>query len=169
MTPELGAKDFNAKEAFKESLQQMKDMREGKIKKTTWDDFMKELKEEGYLDQMCYTVIQTPNFKKDIKYYLKKHYMGILDVVKEIVDEVESGNLVGEVIQDLKLPAGEDTYKVRAVNPDLNKGKSGGYRIIYYAIKNDKEAYMLSIYSKKDSNRILEDRDIVELIKEYCS
>lgn len=50
MTPELGAKDFNAKEAFKESLQQMKDMREGKIKKTTWDDFMKELKEEGYLD-----------------------------------------------------------------------------------------------------------------------
>lgn len=118
---------------------------------------------------MCYTVIQTPNFKKDIKYYLKKHYMGILDVVKEIVDEVESGNLVGEAIQDLKLPAGEDTYKVRAVNPDLNKGKSGGYRIIYYAIKNDKEAYMLSIYSKKDSNRILEDRDIVELIKEYCS
>lgn len=50
MTPELVTKDFNAKESFIESLEQMKAMRDGKIKKTTWDDFMKELEEEGYLD-----------------------------------------------------------------------------------------------------------------------
>lgn len=51
MTPELGTKDFNAKESFKESIQQMKAMREGKLKKTTWADFMKELEDEGYLDK----------------------------------------------------------------------------------------------------------------------
>lgn len=49
MTPEIGSKDFNARESFGESLKEMKDMREGKLKKTTWDDFMKELEEEGLL------------------------------------------------------------------------------------------------------------------------
>ena len=47
------------------------------------------------------------------------------------------------LVYDLKLPDGEDTYKVRAANTDTNVGKSNGYRIIYYVVKNDKEIYLL--------------------------
>ncbi len=53
-------------------------------------------------------------------------------------------------------------------NTDTKMGKSNGYRMIYYAIKDDKTVYLLSIYYKKDDKRILEDEDIIKLVKEYC-
>ena len=36
--------------------------------------------------------------------------------------------------------------KVRIANTDTRMGKSNGYRMIYYAIKEDLNAYLLSIY-----------------------
>ena len=58
--------------------------------------------------------------------------------------------------------------KVRIANTDTRMGKSNGYRMIYYAIKEDMTVYLLSIYYKKDDKRILSDSEIVELVKEYC-
>lgn len=58
--------------------------------------------------------------------------------------------------------------KVRVANSDTKKGKSNGYRVIYYAIKEDLSAYLLSIYSKKDDNRILTNEEIIQLVKKYC-
>ena len=58
--------------------------------------------------------------------------------------------------------------KVRIANSDTKKGKSNGYRIIYYAIKEDKSIYLLSIYYKKDDNRILTNEQIIELVDKYC-
>lgn len=45
--------------------------------------------------------------------------------------------------------------KVRIANTDTRMGKSNGYRMIYYAIKEDESAYLLSIYYKKDDKRVL--------------
>ncbi len=59
--------------------------------------------------------------------------------------------------------------KVRAANTDTRSGKSNGYRIIYYAIKEDLQVYMLSIYYKKDDKRVLTNEEIVELVDKYCS
>ena len=96
---------------------------------------------------MCYEVISTPQFESDIEYYEKKRkFHHISDDVDSIVEEIEKGNLVGDPIPDIKLPDGEDSYKVRAANSDTKSGKSNGYRIIYYAIKNDKEVYLLTVY-----------------------
>lgn len=58
--------------------------------------------------------------------------------------------------------------KVRIANTDTRMGKSNGYRMIYYAIKEDESAYLLSIYYKKDDKRVLSNEEIVELVKEYC-
>lgn len=58
--------------------------------------------------------------------------------------------------------------KVRVANSDTKKGKSNGYRVIYYAVKEDLSAYLLSIYSKKDDNRILTNEEIIQLVKKYC-
>lgn len=44
-----------------------------------------------------------------------------------------------------------------------------GYRVIYYAIKNDRTAYILSVYSKKDNIRALTDDEIKSLIEKYCN
>lgn len=54
--------------------------------------------------------------------------------------------------------------KVRIANTDTRMGKSNGYRMIYYAIKDDKTAYLLSIYYKKDDKRVLTNEEIIELV-----
>lgn len=58
--------------------------------------------------------------------------------------------------------------KVRIANTDTRMGKSNGYRMIYYAIKEDESAYLLSIYYKKDDKRVLSNDEIVELVNKYC-
>lgn len=58
--------------------------------------------------------------------------------------------------------------KVRIANTDTRMGKSNGYRMIYYAIKNDQLAYLLSIYYKKDDKRVLSDDEIIDLVNKYC-
>lgn len=58
--------------------------------------------------------------------------------------------------------------KVRIANTDTRMGKSNGYRMIYYAIKEDECAYLLSIYYKKDDKRVLSNEEIIELVNMYC-
>jgi len=116
-----------------------------------------------------YKVIPTPKFEDDFKFYFKKRkYINIGTNLRNILLDLESGNLVGKAIADIKLPKDEDTYKVRAVNTDTNVGKSNGYRLIYYAIKNDKTIFLLTIYYKKDDNRIPTKEKLIEIIETYC-
>lgn len=46
-------------------------------------------------------------------------------------------------------------------------GKSNGYRIIYYSMKNNREIFLLTLYYKKDNNRVLTDSQIKNLVDEY--
>lgn len=50
----------------------------------------------------------------------------------------------------------------------LKAGQSNGYRIIYYAVRDDAEVYLLTIYYKKDNNRIPTNQEIIELVETYC-
>ncbi len=47
-------------------------------------------------------------------------------------------------------------------------GQSNGYRIIYYAVRDDEEVYLLTIYYKKDDNRTPTNQEIIELVETYC-
>lgn len=58
--------------------------------------------------------------------------------------------------------------KVRIANTDTKEGKTNGYRMIYYAIKEDNTVYLLTIYYKKDDRRIINNDEIVKLVNEYC-
>lgn len=64
--------------------------------------------------------------------------------------------------------ANNKVVKVRVANTDTKMGKSNGYRMIYYAIREDLTIYLLSIYYKKDDNRVLTDDEIIKLVKENC-
>ncbi len=119
---------------------------------------------------MNFQVIVTPKFEEDLVYYRnKRNFRHIKDDIDSVVSKIESGDLVGDAINDLHLPDGENTYKVRAANTDTHQGKSNGYRIIYYAIKNDYTAFLLTIYYKKDDNSIPSKSEISEIITKYCS
>jgi mRNA-degrading endonuclease RelE of RelBE toxin-antitoxin system len=118
---------------------------------------------------MFYTVIPTDKFNEDVKYYVKKKkFSKILNDIKTVTDELEKGNLIGDIIADLNIDTYHHTYKVRAVNSDTRAGKANGYRIIYYAIKDDKEIYLITIYYKKDDSRVPSNYEIAQMIKKYC-
>lgn len=118
---------------------------------------------------MCYEVIATKQFEDDVNYYLKKKkYRHIIKDVGTVTEELEKGNFVGTVISDLNLEIENHTYKVRVANTDTREGKSNGYRIIYYVVKDDKEVYLLTIYYKKDDNNVPTNKEIADLVKEYC-
>lgn len=117
---------------------------------------------------MKYKIFVTPQFKKDIKYYRKKKkYLKITDDLDEVFSKLETGNLIGDEVPGLKLRENEKTFKVRVVNSSINVGKSSGFRLIYYVIKNNYEIYLLTIYSKKDKENISTTK-IIELVNKYC-
>ena len=118
---------------------------------------------------MEYQVITTEQFYKDIKYYKrKKKYQHIDEDIDEIIKQLEKGNFLGNEVPDLKISDSEVVYKVRAINSDTHVGKSNGYRLIYYVIKNEYEIYLLTIYYKKEKENI-NSQEIIELIKVNCS
>lgn len=118
---------------------------------------------------MNYDIIFTPQFEKDVKQYLKKKkYTKILDDIDEIVTDLEKGNFVGSEIADLKLPSSNSIYKVRVANSSINVGKSNGFRLLYYVVKDDREIFLLTIYSKKDLENVSRN-EIIELLKLYCT
>ena len=56
-----------------------------------------------------------------------------------------------------------DLFKVRIENSDARRGKSGGYRIIYY-LKTEDHILLVTIYSKSDKPDVPV-TEIRELIK----
>lgn len=117
---------------------------------------------------MQFEIISTKQFEDDLRYYLKKKkFKHILEDVDDIVKELEKGNLLGDAIPGLVFDDNE-TVKVRIANTDTRVGKSNGYRMIYYVVKNDYEIYLLTIYYKKEDNKIPSNKEIEALVKEYC-
>ena len=100
----------------------------------------------------------------DIDYYIrKKKYKKIIDDIASILPDLEAGNLVGDRLDGFNLPDGAALYKVRIANTSANVGKSNGFRLIYYVAVGD-EIYLLTIYSKKDDERIPNDAQIALIV-----
>lgn len=71
-------------------------------------------------------------------------------------DEIE--NLIAQLQSDQrpgnKIPRiGYDVYKTRLPNPSAARGKSGGFRVVYYVQMAD-SVILLTIYSKTSKNDI---------------
>ena len=110
-------------------------------------------------------IIATKHFKDDVAYYRrKKKYVKINADINTVTDELEKGNLVGDKLEDIDIPKGTAAYKVRIANSSANVGKSNGFRLLYYVAIGD-DIYLLSIYSKKDDVRVINDKQIELLIK----
>jgi mRNA-degrading endonuclease RelE of RelBE toxin-antitoxin system len=87
-------------------------------------------------------------FKRNIRILSKKHRR-IKDDLSGLLVDLARGETPGDQIRG----TGATLYKVRVKNSDSSKGKSGGYRIVYY-VKHEDSTVLLTIYSKSDQRDI---------------
>lgn len=90
----------------------------------------------------------TDIFLKQVK-HLEKKYRHITDDIQPTIASLRCGELVGDRLTG----AEAEVYKVRIKNTDINKGKSSGYRLIYYVVISSKIVFM-TIYSKSEQEDI---------------
>lgn len=83
-------------------------------------------------------------FKRQLK-RLARRYRRIKTDIGPMINALYAGETPGDQMtgQDYTL------YKVRAPNSDSQRGKSGGYRVIYY-LKTTTRCILVAIYSKSD-------------------
>ena len=113
-------------------------------------------------EQQIIKVEIAPTFTKNIRTLAKK-YRSIRSDIQPIVEQLELGELPGNQI------TGTDytIFKLRVRNSDVQKGKSGGYRLIYY-VKTATGIILLTIYtkSKKDDITASEISDIITVYEQ---
>lgn len=115
---------------------------------------------------MQYEVIPTPKFEKDLKKLGKKD-RGIGDDIEPVLEGIERGEIHGKTIPMSLKDDNNMAIKIRVASTSRNMGKSGAYRLICYAEKEDGKVYLLTIYSKNERENIT-NKEILELILKYC-
>ena len=83
-------------------------------------------------------------FKRNIK-TLKKKYRSIRQDIEPIINKLQNGELPEDRISGI----GYQVFKLRVKNSDVIKGKSGGYRLIYYC-QTATGIVLLTIYTKSE-------------------
>lgn len=100
-----------------------------------------------------------PRFERKVK-KLEKRFPDIDDVLEKLFIQLENDERPGDKIPNI----GQDVYKVRLGNPSAQKGKSGGFRVIYYVRLAD-GVVLLTIYAKSDQPDI-SPQDIIALLED---
>ncbi len=94
---------------------------------------------------MSYKVVFAPSFKRSIK-KLKKRYRHVKSDVHSALQVLLQTPRLGVVI-----PGSSGIRKLRLRNTDAGKGKSGGYRLLYYLEDEPEQIiYLLLLYAKSD-------------------
>jgi mRNA-degrading endonuclease RelE of RelBE toxin-antitoxin system len=118
---------------------------------------------------MTNIVYYSEEFKKSLKPLAKK-YLSIKETIKTLENDLIINPFLGESY-------GDGIYKIRISDKSKGKGKSGGFRILYYILKERSlriEMVLITIFDKseretysKKSAKILRDIAIesVNLIK----
>ncbi|MEW6030859.1 MAG: type II toxin-antitoxin system RelE/ParE family toxin [Chloroflexota bacterium] len=90
----------------------------------------------------------TPEFKRNLRTLAKK-YPHIRSDVQPIIEQIQRGEFVGDQVKGI----GYTIFKLRIRNSDISRGKSGGYRVIYY-LKTATAVILVTIYSKTEQSDI---------------
>jgi mRNA-degrading endonuclease RelE of RelBE toxin-antitoxin system len=84
-----------------------------------------------------------PTFNRNLRTLAKK-YRSIRRDIQPIIEQLQKGDLLGDRIPGI----GHEVFKLRVRNSDVQKGKSGGYRLLYYA--KTVGIILLTIYTKSE-------------------
>lgn len=102
----------------------------------------------------------TPRFQRDLR-LLAKRYRSIRSDLTPLIEQLQAGETPGDRVVGKKYKV----FKVRLKNSDIQKGKSGGYRVIYY-VKTAESIVLATIYAKSDRSDVSNDV-IEEAIAQY--
>jgi mRNA-degrading endonuclease RelE of RelBE toxin-antitoxin system len=97
-------------------------------------------------------IIVSPDFQAQTR-KLGKRYRSIRTDLQPLLDDIQSGNFMGDHLTN----TGAIVFKVRLKNSDIQKGKSGGYRVIYQ-LRDNTCVLLLVIYSKSDQEDVSADQ-----------
>lgn len=111
-------------------------------------------------EQPLIQVQASGTFTRNIRNLAKK-YRSIRNDIQPVIEQLERGDLPGDKIPGI----GYDVFKLRVRNSDIQKGKSGGYRLIYY-VKTATGIILLTIYAKSEQADIVAD-EIRSIITEH--
>ena len=105
------------------------------------------------------TVRFTNEFKRRLR-TLSKKYRQIRSDIQPIIEQLQAGEFLGNQITG----TGYTVFKVRVRNSDIQKGKSGGYRLVYQ-LESPENVLLLLIYSKSDLDDVTAE-EIKSIIEE---
>jgi mRNA-degrading endonuclease RelE of RelBE toxin-antitoxin system len=97
---------------------------------------------------MATSVTIPPQFRKRLERYARKSKSIVLEV-EGLVGILENDERPGDKIPHV----GYDVYKVRLKNPSAKKGKSKGFRVVYYIRRHD-YVILVTLYSKSEATDI---------------
>jgi mRNA-degrading endonuclease RelE of RelBE toxin-antitoxin system len=104
----------------------------------------------------------TVEFQRKLR-TLSKKYRQIQRDLEEILQQFQAGNFSGDRLSGV----GYEIFKARVKNSDIKKGKSAGYRLIYW-IYSANTIVLLDIYSKSEQEDI-EVKEIQRILVEFES
>jgi mRNA-degrading endonuclease RelE of RelBE toxin-antitoxin system len=111
-------------------------------------------------DPLIVKISTTDDYEKDIE-KLRKKYKSVRKDVNLLIEKLEAGETPGDRIGGNKYAV----YKVRVKNSNINKGQSGGYRVIYYTITP--EAVLLTAIYSKSVQENISNKEIEARIERY--
>ena len=100
-------------------------------------------------------------FDKQLK-ILEKKFKKIEKDLDGLFYLLARDKIIGDRVKGL---AGFEIYKARLKNSSSDSGKSGGFRVIYYAKTSDGLIIGLSIYSKSEKSDISKN-EILKILKD---
>ena len=112
-------------------------------------------------------ILLTPRFQQDLK-KLVKRYRSIRKNLTPLIEQLQQGETPGDAYGGGRNRISGNKYqviKVRLKNSDLKKGKSAGYRVIYY-LKTETAITLVTIYSKSNLTDI-PNKVIEEIIQKF--
>lgn len=90
----------------------------------------------------------TPEFKRNLRKLARK-YRRIRSDVSPVVEAIERGATPGDQIQH----TGYKVFKTRIRNSDAQRGRRGGYRMVYY-VPSPSHVILVTLYSKTEQGDV---------------
>jgi len=110
---------------------------------------------------MNYELIPLPEFERQVK-RLQKKYRRLKDDLIALRQVLLANPRAGNAIPGLH----NKIYKLRLASSDFARGKSGGFRVIYYFAPSHTHIYLLTIYPKSEKENIRV-KEILTLLKQH--
>ena len=107
---------------------------------------------------MNFSIERTEKFSKSFKKLAKK-YKNIASDYAKLIDTLKSGNHNAKEIT-------QNIYKIRLQNTSNPKGKSSGFRVVYFLKTEENTIYLLDIFSKNEMTNI-KTHKLLEMAGDY--